>query len=290
MAVSMRRRSWMVSACAAACMAACATAAGQATAGEPGQARGALTIDGATTPLTHAVRTTRPNTFNDFFTDTVVVLSTQPLTPEEAAAERTLASRAARGEIATIALRFDGRPRRGQLFNVAINHQAVGETVLLPDVWFTYTFKGGAGTLVLARREFAGRTYAIDAAFTVVMPVETTAADLIAGRCRAAAAEQHRRRSRARLDPADRRAAGRRRAAVARHHRARHRSRLPRSQDGDSRSINWAVLMCQPPVVDALVDLKADLSHERLPGMTLLAEARAACPDAVGFLRAGGAQ
>jgi hypothetical protein len=54
--------------------------------------------------------------------------------------------------------------------------------------------------------------------------------------------------------------------------------------------INWAVLMCQPPVVNALVDLKADLSHERLPGMTLLAEARAACPEAVGYLKAGGAK
>jgi hypothetical protein len=54
--------------------------------------------------------------------------------------------------------------------------------------------------------------------------------------------------------------------------------------------INWAVLMCQPPVVSALVELKADLSHERLPGMTLLAEARAACPEAVGYLKAGGAK
>ncbi len=264
-------------------------AAGQATAGEPGQARGALTIDGATTPLTHAVRTTRPNTFNDFFTDTVVVLSTQPLTPEEAAAERTLASRAARGEIATIALRFDGRPRRGQLFNVAINHQAVGETVLLPDVWFTYTFKGGAGTVVLARREFAGRTYAIDAAFTVVMPVETTAADPSpAG---------------AALPPPSVTDADRERAstllidALQEGDEQRSLAIIALGIDPDFRDrkmgialINWAVLMCQPPVVAALVDLKADLSHERLPGMTLLAEARAACPDAVGFLRAGGAQ
>ena len=39
-----------------------------------------------------------------------------------------------------------------------------------------------------------------------------------------------------------------------------------------------------------LVDLKADLSHERLPGMTLLGEAVAACPDAVPFLKAGGAK
>jgi hypothetical protein len=55
-------------------------------------------------------------------------------------------------------------------------------------------------------------------------------------------------------------------------------------------AINWAVMMCQPPVVKALVELKADLTHERLPGMTLLSEATAACPDAVPFLRAGGAK
>jgi hypothetical protein len=54
--------------------------------------------------------------------------------------------------------------------------------------------------------------------------------------------------------------------------------------------VNWAVLMCQPTVVSALVDLKANLNHERLPGMTLLSEARAACPEAVGYLKAGGAK
>jgi hypothetical protein len=54
--------------------------------------------------------------------------------------------------------------------------------------------------------------------------------------------------------------------------------------------IGWAVLMCQPPVVAALVELKADVKHERLPGMTLMDEAKAACPEAVGYLRAAGAQ
>jgi hypothetical protein len=54
--------------------------------------------------------------------------------------------------------------------------------------------------------------------------------------------------------------------------------------------INWAVLMCQPLVVKELVALKADLTHERIPGMTLLSEATAACPDAVPHLKAGGAK
>lgn len=282
MAGSVRRWSWIV--------AACVMVAGPAAAGEPGQARGTLTIDGAATPLTHAVRTTRPNTFNDFFADTVVVLSNQPLTPEDAAAERTLASRAARGEIATVALRFDGRPKRGQLFNVAINHQGLDETVLLPDVWFTYTFKGGDGTLALARREFAGRAYAIDASFTVAMPPETTAATDAsppgAGLPPPSVTPADRERASALLIEALQEGDEQRSLAI-----------IALGIDPDFRDrkmgialINWAVLMCQPPVVAALVELKADLSHERLPGMTLLAEARAACPDAVGFLRAGGAQ
>jgi hypothetical protein len=50
------------------------------------------------------------------------------------------------------------------------------------------------------------------------------------------------------------------------------------------------VLMCQPPVVKELAELKADTTHERIPGMSLLAEAIAACPDSVPFLKAAGAK
>lgn len=174
------------------------------------------------------------------------------------------------------------------MFNVALNHKGLSETALLPDVWFKSTFKGGTGTLKLEAREFSGRTYAADLEFSVPMPVETTAADApkTAG-----------------LPPPSKSDTDRARATAL---------LIEALQDGDeSRSleiiklgidpngrdekhgipvINWAVLMCQPPVVGALVELKADLRFERLPGMTLLSEARAACPDAVGFLRAGGAQ
>lgn len=256
----------------------------------PSKATGALNVNDSRTSLTHAVRIVKPNTFNDFFSDTVVVLSSQPLTAEEAADDAGLLTRAQRSDLVTVAVRFDGRPKRGQLFNVAINHKGLIETALLPDVWFKHTFKDGAGTLKLERREFSGRIYTLDAEFTVPMPAETTAAD-----ASSPAAGP--------LPPPSKTDADRARAsallidALQEGDELRSLEIVKLGIDPNARDqrmgiplINWAVLMCQPPVVAALVELKAELRHERLPGMTLLAEARAACPDAVGFLRAGGAQ
>jgi hypothetical protein len=256
---------------------------------EPGKAQGSITVDGVTTTLSQAIRTTRPNVFNDFFSDSVIVLSNVPVTPEEAASDATLFERSQREGLVTVAIRFDGRPKRGQLFHIAINHRGLHETALLPDVWFKHTFKAGAGTLKMEPREFSGRTYAVDVEFAVVMPVETTAAD-------SSAPDSP-------LPPPSKTAADRAKAtallieALQEGDEARSLAIIKLGIDPNARDqkmgialINWAVLMCQPPVVAALVELKADLTHERLPGMTLLAEARAACPDAVGFLRAGGAK
>jgi hypothetical protein len=250
---------------------------------------GTLTIDGTTTQLSHAIKTSRKNPFNDFFSDVVVLLSDKPVSEAEAANDAALLKRAQAGDLVTVAVRFDGRPKRGQLFNVAINHQGLTETALLPDVWFKYTFKGGAGTLKMEPREFAGRTYATDVAFSVPMPVETTE-ETAAATTRA-------------LPPPSKTDADRQRAsqmlidALQEGDEARALTIVGLGIDPNAKDpkmgialINWAVLMCQPPVVNALVELKADLSHERLPGMTLLAEARAACPEAVGYLKAGGAK
>ena len=107
---------------------------------EPGKAKGSITVDGVTTTLSHATRTTRPNVFNDFFSDSVIVVSNVPVTPEEAASDATLFERSQREGVVTIAIRFDGRPKRGQLFHIAINHRGLRETALLPDVWFKHTF------------------------------------------------------------------------------------------------------------------------------------------------------
>lgn len=53
--------------------------------------------------------------------------------------------------------------------------------------------------------------------------------------------------------------------------------------------LNWAVMVCQPRVVKALVDAKASLTYERAPGMTIMQEA-GACPEAAKILRAAGAR
>jgi hypothetical protein len=250
---------------------------------------GTITINGTTTTLSHAIKTTRKNPFNDFFSDVVVILSDKPLTQKEADDDALLLARAGKGDVVTIAVRFDGRPKRGQLFNVAINHKGLEETALLPDVWVKYTFKAGAGTLKMEPRELAGRKYAADLQFSVPMPAETT------DETKAAATQG--------LPPPSKTEADRQRAsqlligALQEGEEARAMAIVALGIDPNAADpkmgialINWAVLMCQPPVVAALVELKAELNHERLPGMTLLSEARAACPEAVGYLKAGGAK
>ena len=248
-----------------------------------------MTIDGATTTLSHVVKTTRKNPFNDFFSDPVIVLSNKPISDAEAADDTALVKRAQQDELVAVAVRFDGRPKRGQLFNIGITHKGLAETALLPDVWAKYTFKGGSGKVTIPSHELAGHTYAADMAFTVPMPAEVTEETTTAT-------------TRA-LPPPSKTDADRQKAsqllieALQEGDEARALAIIPLGIDPNASDpkmqislINWAVLMCQPPVVAALVELKADLTHERLPGMTLLAEARAACPEAVGYLKAGGAK
>lgn len=250
---------------------------------------GSLAIDGAPVELSHVIKTMRKNPFNDFFSDPVIILSNKPLSEGEAADDAALLARAKKGDIVAVAVRFDGRPKRGQLFNVGIAHEGLQETLLLPDVWFKYTFKEGKGTLTMAPREMAGRTYATDVKFSVPMP-----AAVVEEAAGAVARE---------LPPPSKTDADRQRAsqllidALQEGDEARALAIVALGIDPNARDpkmsislINWAVLMCQPPIVAALVELKADLTHERLPGMTLLAEARAACPEAVGYLKAGGAK
>jgi len=53
--------------------------------------------------------------------------------------------------------------------------------------------------------------------------------------------------------------------------------------------LNWAVMMCQPTVVDALIKAGSSLTYERLPGVTILTEA-GACPAAATILKEAGAR
>jgi len=261
-----------------------------AAAVEPGKAAGTITIDGTAVPLTHAVRTTRPNAFDDNAVDTVVVLSDRALTREEASDEERLMARGLKGELVAVAVRFDERRGRSKLFNVTVGYKALAEMALLPDVWFEYAFKGGVGTLKMAARDFNGHSYAASVEFAVIVPVETT----VAAEAAPAIAP---------LPPPSQTAADRKAATML---------LIQALQDGDEARalavlklgvdpnasdekmkipvINWAVLMCMPPVIKELAELKADTTHERIPGMTLLAEATAACPDSVPFLKAAGAK
>ena len=262
-----------------------------ALANELGKAKGWFIVDGTKTALAHAIRTTRQNRFNDFFSDTVIIVSSSPLTAEEAADDAALFARSQRDGLVTVAVRFDGRPKRGQLFNIAINHRGLAETALLPDVWFKHAIKAGAGTLKMEPREFSGRNYALDVEFAVAMPVETTAAATPESTTGASLPQP------SKTDADRAKASALLIDALQEGDEARSLAIVKLGIDPNARDqkmgislINWAVLMCQPPIVAALVDLKADLTHERLPGMTLLSEARAACPDAVTYLKAGGAK
>jgi hypothetical protein len=260
-------------------------------AAQPGTASGTLTIDGTTTTLSHAVRITKPNVFDDQSLDFIVVLSNQPLTVPQASDDALLLSRAQSG-LVTMAMRYDGRKGRGEkLFNATLRFKGEAEPVLLPDLFFKNTWKAGAGTLAMEKREFSGHTYEASVEFTVPVPKETTDAAAAAPKTGGA------------LPPPSKTDADRRAASAllietlqeGDETRALEIVKLgidPNAQDPKMKIavINWAVLMCQPLVVKELVSLKADLTHERIPGMTLLSEATAACPDAVPHLKAGGAK
>ena len=143
-------------------------------AAQPGTASGTLTIDGTTTTLSHAVRITKPNVFDDQSLDFIVVLSNQPLTVPQASDDAQLLSRAQSG-LVTMAMRYDGRKGRGEkLFNATLRFKGEAEPVLLPDLFFKNTWKAGAGTLAMEKREFSGHTYEASVEFTVPVPKETT--------------------------------------------------------------------------------------------------------------------
>lgn len=267
-----------------------ATVATLSVAPEPGKASGSITIDGVQTALTHAVLITRPNVFDNEAADPVIVVSNLALTTEQANDDAALLARAQKGELVTLAFRFDGRRGKGQLFNIAVNHKGLDEVALLPDVLFKHTFKGGVGMAKVDVKDFRGHSYSGSLDFAVVMPVETTEA--------AAPAPGF-----GPLPPPSTNEAERRRAsalliqALQEGDEQRALAIVALGIDPDARDdrmniplVNWAVLMCQPQVIKLLVELKANLSVERLPGMTLLGEAQAACPDAVPFLKAGGAK
>jgi hypothetical protein len=264
-------------------------------AAETGKATGTATIDSTTIPLAFAVQTRKENLFDDKKRDLVVVLTDKPLGATKPDDEIDLSLRARRGELIVIALRLDG----DKLVNVTVSHNGLSGLVILPGSWFQYTWAGSSGTVTLEKREFGGHSYAIDAQFAAApyatprpaaAPAPAPGASAKSPAAPAAAAAP------AATSTADRRQATRLLIqALMRRDERRALEIIKLGVDPNGRDssgipvLNWAVMMCQPAAVKALVDAKADLKYERAPGMTIVTEA-GACPDAARILRAAGAR
>jgi hypothetical protein len=228
---------------------------------QAGQAAGTASVDGTTATLAFAVSTTKENLFDDSKRDTVVVVTDRALGDTAADDEVGLSMRARRGELLVLALRLDGT----RLVNVSVSHEGLTGIVKLPGAWFEYKpGKAGDGTvtgsLKLAKRESDGHSYACSVefvAFPAAAPVRASAAEA------PAAVQPTLKLIKLGSDPNG------------------------RDQYGTP-VLNWAVMMCQPRVLNALVDAKASLTYQRAPGMTILQEA-GVCPEAAKILRAAGA-
>jgi hypothetical protein len=267
-----------------------------AHAAEPGKAVGSVTISGATTPLAFAVETKKENLFDSKKQDTVVVLSDKPLGKTAPDDEIELSMRARTGEIVVLALRIDG----SKLINVQVSHKGLSGIALLPGAWFQYNAsKPGIGTLKLDSHEFDGRTYAAAVEFAAApaarpAPPPAVAPPPLPPKAAPPAPPP-------KLPPATTSNIDRKSATAflvqammkKDEHQALELIKLgadPNGRDANGIPVlNWAVMMCQPAVVQALVNAKADLKYQRAPGMTIMTEA-GACPEAAKILRAAGAR
>lgn len=259
-------------------------------AADAGRAVGTVTISGATIALSFATEKKIEGLFDPKRQDTLVVLTDKPLGPTAPDDEIGLSLRARTGEIVVLALRFDG----SKLVNVKISHKGLAGLVMLPAGWFQYSgSRGGAGTLKLSNREFDGRSYACSVEFAAAPAVKPAAP--------AAAAAPVLVPAPANLPPAttsniDRKSATAMLVAAMQdrnEHQAVELIKLGADPNGRDQSgtpvLNWAVMMCQPTVVQALVNAKASLTYQRAPGLSILTEA-GVCPEAAKILRAAGAK
>ena len=261
-----------------------------AAAAEPGKAVGTFTFDKSITTLAFATQATVENLFDSKKQDILVVLTDRVLGDTAADDEVGLDLRARRGDLVALMLRIDGN----KLTNVKVSRQGIGGMLVLPGAWFQFTTTGrGVGTLTLARRDHEGHAYACTVEF--------------AGRAQPARSQQSEAPAQTpapaptpKLPPAttsniDRKAATGLlvQAIMLRDERqALEIIKLgvdPNGEANGMRVLNWAVTMCQPQVVKALIAAKADITYVRVPGMTILTEA-GACPEAAQILRAAGAR
>jgi hypothetical protein len=264
--------------------------ASDARAVEPGKAVGTVTISGVTTQLAFAVETKKENLFDSKKQDTVVVLSDKPLGATAPDDEIELSMRARTGELTVLALRIDG----SKLINVQMSHKGLSGIAMLPGVWFQFSaVKPGAGTLKLEPHESDGRSYAVSVEFSAAPAARPAPPPAPAPPPKPAPAPKPPPATTSNID---------RKSATAflvqammkkDEHQALELIKLGADPNGRDSSgipvLNWAVMMCQPAVVQALVSAGSDLKYQRAPGMTIMTEA-GACPEAAKILRAAGAR
>ena len=263
-------------------------------AGQPGQAAGTATADGTTATLAFAASTTKENLFDESKKDTIVVLTDRALGDAAADDEVELSLRARRGELFVLMLRLDG----GKLVNVGVCHEGLSGIALLPGAWFNYTparAGGGtaAGSLKLATREFDGHSYACAVEFVAAAAAPARPAAVEEAPALVQPTPTLPPATTSNLDPTS--LTPLLVQAMMQKDEAEALKLVKLGADPNGRDqygtpvLNWAVMMCQPAVVKALVDAKASLTYERAPGMTIMQEA-GACPEAAKILRAAGAR
>jgi hypothetical protein len=264
-------------------------------AAEPGKAVGSFSFDSTTVPLAYAVETKVEGLFDSSKQDTLVVLTDKPLGSTAPGDDVDLSMRARKGEIAALMLRIDG----AKLVNVSVFHKGLAGKILLPGAWFDYkAAKPATGTLKLAPREFDGKKYGANVEFAATAAAKPGTAAPPAPAAAAKPAPAVPAPAPVKAAPAEAPKPPPPAVLVKLLMEKDQAGALevvklgvdPNGQDQYGvPMLSWAVMMCQPKVVQALVDKKADVNYQRAPGMTVLAEA-GACPEAAKILKAAGAK
>lgn len=262
---------------------------------DPGKAAGTFTYGSTVVTLSHAVSVKVENLFDSAKKDTLVVLTDKPLGATAPDDDIELSLRARKGDITALMLRIDG----SKLVNTAVFHKGLAGKSQLPGAWFQYTGSApGAGSLKLATREFDGNRYACAVEFAAAAaapaPSPAPAAAPVAAPVPAKSAPPPPPpATTSNIDKKSLTALLVQALMQKDEHQALEIIKLGVDPNGRDQygtpMLNWAVMVCQPQVVKALVDKKADLTYQRAPGMTILTEA-GACPEAAKILKAAGAR
>jgi len=92
----------------------------------PGEAMGTFSIDGKSVALHHAYAMTQPGDFDETKTDTAILLTEEPLSPDSLAKLKDLES-AAQGKGNSLLLKLD---ESGSAIREVVHHSALGEASL----------------------------------------------------------------------------------------------------------------------------------------------------------------